>query len=288
MDSRELGLVLAQQLTNVQDLHYGFWDEETKPSVLAFFDAQQRYSEMIISTIREVLEDVSSKRIIDVGCGTGVILAQMLQAGYMVDGVIPADYLKKQVEERMRDLDAAYSPRIYECLFEEFPESERNGQYDLILFSESFQYIPMRENFQVMKSLLKPGGRVLISDFFRTVHDGDGAPGDKSFGGGHKILEFYELVETSGFRIIGDLDITKNLSPNLELVDEILMQRAYPAVQTIDSYLIEQYPLILKLAKWHFRKKLKKLKYKYFSGHRSKQTFERYKTYRLVILEIGS
>jgi len=288
MDSRELGLVLAQQLTNVEDLHYGFWDEDTKPSVLAIFDAQQRYSEMIISTIQEVLEGVTDVRILDVGCGTGVLIAQMLQVGYMVDGVIPADYLKRQVEERLQDLDVHYSPRIYECLFEAFPESDRNGQYDLILFSESFQYVPMRENFQVMKTLLKTGGRVLISDFFRSVHDGDGGPGDKSVGGGHKILEFYELVDTNGFRIIGDLDITKNLSPNIELLDEILMQRAFPAVQTIDSYLMQEYPMISKLTKWHFRKKLKKLKYKYFSGHRSKHTFEKYKTYRLIIIESES
>ncbi len=278
---------MAQQLTNVQDLHYGFWDEDAKPSVLGFFDAQRRYSEMILSTIQEVVGDIQAAKILDVGCGTGAILARLLQAGYRADGVIPADYLKRQVEERVRDLDPVYRPRIYECLFEEFPESERDRRYDLILFSESFQYVPMEPNFGVMKSLLKPGGKVLISDFFRSVHDGDGGPGDGSFGGGHEIIEFFRLVEENGFRIWADMDITRNLSPNLELVDEILMRRAYPAVQTVDKYLASAYPTIYRLVKWRFRKRLDKLKYKYLSGHRSRKTFERYKTYRLVVLEAG-
>jgi hypothetical protein len=32
----------------------------------------------------------------------------------------------------------------------------------------------------VIKSILKPGGKILICDFFRTGNDGDGAPGDGS------------------------------------------------------------------------------------------------------------
>lgn len=34
MDSREFGLVAGQQLTGLEDLHYGLWEEGEKPSVL--------------------------------------------------------------------------------------------------------------------------------------------------------------------------------------------------------------------------------------------------------------
>jgi len=34
------------------------------------------------------------------------------------------------------------------------------------------------------------------------------------------------------------------------------------------------------------RKKLDKLNHKYFSGHRSKEVFERYKTYRLLLYRL--
>ena len=37
---------------------------------------------------------------------------------------------------------------------------------------------------------------------------------------------------------------------------------------------------------WSLRKKLKKANYKYFSGHRNKEVFERYKTYRLLIYRL--
>jgi len=35
-----------------------------------------------------------------------------------------------------------------------------------------------------------------------------------------------------------------------------------------------------------FRKKLEKANYKYFSGYRSKETFERYKSYRLLVYRL--
>ena len=138
-----------------------------------------------------------------------------------------------------------------------------------------------------LKSILKPNGRVLISDFFKSVHHGDGGFGDKSFGGGHPIKKFYRLIDDNNFKILNDVDITGNLSPNIELVDKIVMGRIYPAIQTIDDYLTEKHPVIYKILKFFYRKKMKKLKYKYFSGYRNKKTFEKYKTYLLIILEVG-
>ena len=115
-------------------------------------------------------------------------------------------------------------------MFEDFPESERNNQYDLIFFSESFQYISMIKGFPVLKSLIKEKGKILICDFFKTVHHGDGGPGDKSMGGGHRLNEFYDMIKGS-YKIIKDEDITVNVSPNLELMNDILMNRINPTIK---------------------------------------------------------
>ena len=49
MGSKELGLVLGQQLLGVDDLHYGLWDENLPLSLGNLADAQQRYTDMIVS-----------------------------------------------------------------------------------------------------------------------------------------------------------------------------------------------------------------------------------------------
>ena len=37
METTEFGLVVAQQLTGTEDLHYGFWDMDARPKVEDFF-----------------------------------------------------------------------------------------------------------------------------------------------------------------------------------------------------------------------------------------------------------
>ena len=85
-----------------------------------------------------------------------------------------------------------------------------------------------------------------------------------------------------------DEDITKRVSPNLELLNNWLMNRAKPAGITVHRYLSGNYPLSTRVLLWFFRKKLKKMQYKYFSGYRSRETFERYKTYHLMVYRLTS
>ena len=282
MHSREFGLVLAQQLGNVEDLHYGLWDPDLELSFNNLRVAQQRYSDMILSQLPSPTGEV---RVLDVGCGTGHLISQMLDRGYLADGVIPAKDLGALVRRRIGER-SGYQPRIFECKFEDFPVDEARARYDVVLFSESFQYIKPADSLPLVQQLLKPGGTLLICDFFKTVAHGDGGPGDKSFGGGHPQKEFLETMSRFPFRLMKDEDITKRVSPNLKLLNDWLMNRAKPASQTIHTYLRSNYPLSTRMLLWFFRKKLRKLQYKYFSGYRSKETFEKYKTYHLMVYRL--
>ncbi len=281
MGSRELGLVLAQQLLGVDDLHYGLWQPDLPLSLANLAEAQQRYSDMLINDLPPL--DQGEVRVFDIGCGTGHILEQMLKKGYRADGLVPAPALAEKVRERFDRLGASEA-RLYECGLQDMPDEECRNQYDVALFSESYQYINMGKSFAKLEKLVKPGGRVIICDFFKTEHDGDGQRGDGSFKGGHRLTNFYRQLEAAPFTIEEDTDITSMMSPNLELLNDTLMNKLAPAGATIGRYMQDNYPKLSWLAAKIFTKKFTKMKHKYFSGLRSKEIFERYKTYHHIVL----
>jgi SAM-dependent methyltransferase len=289
MGSKELGLVLGQQLLGVDDLHYGLWDTSLPLTIGNLPVAQQRYTDMIVNALPS--PEGGNTRVFDIGCGTGHILGQLLDKGFRADGLVPAPKLAEIVRKRIAQRPGSQA-RLFESTFEEFPAAEHAGYYDAALFSESYQYIPMAASFPILANIVKPGGRVVICDFFKTEHAGDGGPGDKSFGGGHKMAQFYEELKKHPFTLVRDEDITKLVSPNIKLLDETLTLKLAPAGRTLDRYLTGNYPktwkLLKSLFKFAFRKKLERQKYKYFSGHRTQAVFERYKTYHLIVLQRNS
>ena len=284
MSSRELGLVLAQQLLDVEDLHYGLWDPDLAVSLANIPRAQQRYTTRLLDLLERLLSGISRPRILDVGCGTGHMLEQILARGYHVDAVNPSAYLNQQVRQRLARIGAT-STRLFETGFESLPDDACRNGYDLLLFSESFQYIPLPEFFANTTRLLKADGRVVICDFFKTAAHCDGEAGDRSFSGGHILDEFYRLVGESEFEIKQDDDLTTRVSPNIALLDELLTRRLAPAAASIDDYLQGAYPKTRRLLAWLLRRKLARVRYKYLSGNRSQAVFEKYKSYRLIVLQ---
>jgi SAM-dependent methyltransferase len=282
MDSREAGLLLAQQLFKVEDLHYGLWDEGETPSMVALPDAQQRYNDFLLARLADLPRGA---RVIDIGCGVGKLMTLLFSRGFVAEGVNPSPTMCRMIRERLEK--AGYPPTaVFECKFEDFPATDRLHAYDAAVFSESFQYIPMNQSLALVKRIVKPGGKVVICDFFKTEAHGDGGPGDGTFGGGHPLRALAPALADAGLRVVEELDITRRVSPNLALVDDLLMTRGQPALATVDRYLDERYPKLYGLARWVFRKKLEKAGRKYFTGHRNPQVFERYKSYRLVVCAV--
>lgn len=283
MDRRELGLLVAQQLLAVDDLHYGLWDESLELTLANAPIAQQRYSELVQSALPE--PSPGSVRVLDVGCGTGNLLARLLERGYLVDGVSPSAGLTRLVRQRLERIGND-RVRIFECRLEDLPVDSLEHRYDVVLFSESFQYVEVESTLRLLPRLLKPGARLVICDFFKTEHDGDGGPADRAFGGGHAWRAFEERLRGAPFVLERDEDITRRVSPSVDLVNQVLATRIKPAAETIVEYARGNYPGLAWVLGKLFRRKLAKLRHKYLSGHRTAASFERYKTYRLLVYRL--
>ena len=211
----------------------------------------------------------------------------MLKKGYSVDAVIPSIHLQKRVEAKIKILRPKSKPQIYSSKFEEMLENKDFSKYDLIFFSESFQYIPMKDNFIVLDKLLKKNGTVLISDFFKTqAHNPEHT---HLVGGGWMLKDFVSELKNSSFNKIQELDITKNCSPTIEIGSYILAKRIYPSLQLLDQFLQTRYKkkyLLLKKSIAFFGKKsFQKFKKKYLLGKRTGLAFEKSNKYLVAILK---
>ena len=161
-----------------------------------------------------------------------------------------------------------------------FDEFESDKQYDLVLFSESFQYVDMEDAIARAARYAKPGGYLLICDFFQK-----GTPGRRYIRGGAKLATFEPLMAASPFEKIVDRDITEETAPTQDIANDVIVRLGGPMVGLIRSSLRQRHPWISKIAEWRLKKKLEKMERKYFSGMRNSAHFREFLTYRLLVFK---
>ncbi len=135
--------------------------------------------------------------------------------GYRVDCVSPSSVLTEHAHNILAD-----KSQIFECSFEKLQTEKR---YDVILFSESFQYVNLEKAIQNSIKFLNDNGYLLICDFFRTD-----AEGKSNIGGGHELIRFYDIISQYPLKLVKDIDITKETAPNLDIVNEFLTNVGLP------------------------------------------------------------
>lgn len=272
ISTRELGLDLAligaKYFFQTDHLHYGYWPSDLPQEMGNLRQAQENYADMIVSHI-----PAGAKTILDVGAGTGALARRLISEGYEVDCVSPSAYLT----ERIRTL-LGPDQCVFECKYEDFSTDKR---YDVILFSESFQYIKLEKSIAISHKHLHKGGHLLISDFFRKP-----TPERGPFGGGHPLADFYTTIEQFPLHKLVDKDITPETAPNLDLVADFVEKVVSPAKERIFFFLSNNYPVAYGILRRIFRKHLGQADEKYMTGQRTGANFLIYKSYRLLLYQV--
>ncbi len=272
VDSREVGLVAGLNLFHfflgTRDLHYGLWGDDLEVKVQNMPEAQKRYSEFLLSHIPGGVE-----RVLDVGCGAGGVASELIARGYRVEGVSPSPLLSKAARDQVGEDFVIHEGRFEDVRFAD------DDKFDLVLFSESFQYIDLDRVLEYAKRRLNPGGHVLICDFFKVR-----APGRSVIGGGHPIEKFRAALEASGLEVLEDIDITAETAPNLDLVAQMGEKLFLPTAELVGYAFDRNHPWLARLVRWKYQKKLRKIRRKYLSGERNGENFARHKVYRMLLL----
>jgi len=227
--------------------------------------AQENHANFLISHIPDRV-----RSILDVGCGTGQLAKTLIDIGYQVDCVSPSHFLAEQARELLGN-----KSHIFECLYEQL---QTGNLYDVILFSESFQYIDIEEALNKTIGFLNRDGYMLICDFFKKE-----SPWKSIMSGGHPLKMFYDIVSKYPLRLIKDLDITEQTARTLDIVNDVLNEVVKPVVDLAQQLLDNRHPFTSKLLKFLYRRNINKINKKYFSGAKTGENFKKFKSYRLLL-----
>lgn len=268
--SKDLGLglghVTGRFFIGTEELHFGYWPEGLAPELKNLPRAQEAFSDLLIDHL-----PADAKSVLEVGCGTGELARRILDSGRSVEVVSPSSYLTQVAREKLGD-----RAQFHECRFEDL---ETDRRFDVVLFSESFQYLERGRGLAGAHALLNRGGHVLLCDYFRLPSE-ERSP----IGGGRPLAEFEEDLKSSPFEVLTELDISERVAPGLAVlqhVDENLVRPGYEAVTTT---LEREHPWILRFLRWKYRRKLKAFETRIASGARNPAAFLRHKSYRLYLL----
>ncbi len=272
ISSRDLGLefaaVCGRYFLGLEHLHYGYWPEGLEVNINNLRAAQENYTNFLVSHIPPGV-----RTILDVGCGAGQTSKRLVDMGYKVACVSPSPVLSSRVKQLLGD-----EGRVFECPFEKLVTDDK---FDLVMFSESFQYIRLRDAIEKTYQLLNPAGFLLICDVFRK--DPSLSAGKMNMGGGHRLSKFQRQIAELPFELLQDVDITERTIPNLDLLDEALRNVVRPILDSGMDFLAGRYPLTSRLIRWFYRRRINAVYGKYFNGRRTGEDFEKFKTYRLFL-----
>lgn len=221
----DVGLGFIRWLTGAENLHYGLWTG-LDPNAENLGKAQTAYTDKLFGYLPE-----GKLSILDVGGGAGETAKKLAALGHDIDIVVPSALFADRCRENVP------TANVHQMMFEDFASDQ---SFDLCLFSESFQYIPLDIALDKAAKHLTPGGHILIADCFRSeAFKANGRT--RTVGGGHAIARFEQAVKDRGFDVVKREDITDAVAPSID-IEAGLFHVIGDAITLVDGELSEKKP----------------------------------------------
>lgn len=253
-------------------LHYGLWLADEEPTMPRLRAAQERYVDKLIARLPP-----APAAVLDIGGGTGAMAGRLQSLGYEVEMLTPSEVQVGIAREALGDRVVVHCSRL-----EEFSTERR---FDVCLFSESFQYMPLDLSLPKVMGLLKEGGRVVIADCFRS----EGYRGGRQVGGGHRFTKFLAAAERHGFSVAESEDVTEMAAKTIVLDRRVYREVLGPAVALGNAALLRRKPLLHWLATKGYgllvnKRERQRIAERLAAEHRTPEAFLANNTYRFVTL----
>ncbi|OBV39239.1 bifunctional 2-polyprenyl-6-hydroxyphenol methylase/3-demethylubiquinol 3-O-methyltransferase UbiG [Janthinobacterium psychrotolerans] len=108
---------------------------------------------------------LAGKRVIDIGCGGGILAESMARKGADVTGIDLSEKALKVAD--LHSLESGVNVR-YKLIAAEAMAAEEAGQYDVVTCMEMLEHVPDPSAIvQACAALVKPGGHVFMSTLNR-------------------------------------------------------------------------------------------------------------------------
>ena len=110
---------------------------------------------------------LSHKKVLDVGCGGGILTESLSQWGANVTGI---DASQKAIDVASMHASALNPKPEYACIIAEDYAKLHPEQFDILTCMELIEHVPSPLSLlQALSSLLKPGGHLFMSTLNRTA-----------------------------------------------------------------------------------------------------------------------
>ena len=149
------------ELAKFSDLAHRWWDPESE------FRPLHQINPLRLTWI-EGLVPLSGKRVLDVGCGGGILADAMARQGAQVTGIDLAGKALKVAQ--LHALEAGTQGVEYREISAEAIAAEQPGSFDVVTCMEMLEHVPDPSSVvRACAALVKPGGHVFFSTINRNA-----------------------------------------------------------------------------------------------------------------------
>ncbi|MEP1742034.1 MAG: bifunctional 2-polyprenyl-6-hydroxyphenol methylase/3-demethylubiquinol 3-O-methyltransferase UbiG [Kangiellaceae bacterium] len=149
------------EIKKFSDLASRWWDKESE------FKPLHEINPLRLDYIIKRAEGINAKKIIDVGCGGGILADSMAQKGASVTGIdmgeAPLSVAKLHQLESGQSVD-------YRHATAEQMAAEKPANFDIVTCMEMLEHVPEPGSIiEACSTLVKPGGDLFVSTINRTA-----------------------------------------------------------------------------------------------------------------------